>query len=98
RVRFDDALPTVAISAGGPLPGRASYFSGSDPSRWRTGLPTYAALTYTGLYPGIDLHYDGSGTQLKGTYTVAPGADPARIHWHYDGPTDLQLAPAGTPT
>ena len=95
RVRFDDALPTVAISAGGPLPGRASYFSGSDPSRWRTGLPTYAALTYTGLYPGIDLHYGGSGTQLKGTYTVAPGADPARIHWHYDGATDLRLDAAG---
>jgi hypothetical protein len=95
RVRFDDALPTVAISADSPLPGRASYFSGNDPSRWRAGLPTYAALTYTSLYPGIDLHYGGSGTALKGTYRVAPGGDPARIRWHYDGATDLRLDAAG---
>src|SRR5262249_54098596 len=27
--------------------------------------------------------YSGTGAQLKGTYTVAPGADPARIRWRY---------------
>ncbi len=95
RVRFDDALPTVALSAAAPLPGRASYFRGSDPRHEQADLPMYAELTYTGLYPGIDLRYGGMGNQLKGTYTVAPGADPPRIHWHYEGATDLRIDAAG---
>jgi hypothetical protein len=95
RIRFDDALPTVALTAAAPLAGRASYFQGNNTRPQPTDLPTYAELTYTGLYPGIDLRYDGTGNRLKGTYTVAPGADPTHIRWHYEGATDLHIDSTG---
>ena len=45
------------------------------------------ALSIEQLYPGIDLRYDGAQSTLKGTYTLAPQADPSRIRWHYEGAT-----------
>jgi hypothetical protein len=95
RLRWVDGLPTVALQGSVPLPGRAAYFTGNDPARWRAGLPTYAALSYLGLYPGIDLQFGGTGSRLKGTYTVAAGADPARIRWRYEGAADLRIDAAG---
>ncbi len=46
---------------------------------WRDNIPSYAALIYHGLFPGVDLRYDGQVGQLKGTYTVAPHTSPAAI-------------------
>jgi hypothetical protein len=41
-----------------------SYFRGS-PDQWQTGLPTYARLVYSDLWPGIDLIYTLDDDQLK---------------------------------
>jgi hypothetical protein len=95
-VRFVDASPAVALRSAAALPGRVNYFLGDDPAGWRTAIPTYARVTYAGLYPGIDLEYSGDGGQLKGTYTVAPGADPARIRWRYEGARGVSLAAGGS--
>jgi hypothetical protein len=73
------------------LPGIANYFIGNEPSRWLTNLPTYAGIVYEQLYPGIDLRYDGAQSTLKGTYTLAPHADPSRIRWHYEGVTGMRV-------
>jgi hypothetical protein len=66
-------------------------FVGADPAGWQRGLPTYAALHYEGLYPGIDLRYDGQNGRLKGTYRVAAGADPSVIGWRYAGAEQVAL-------
>jgi hypothetical protein len=105
EVRFLGANLDTSIAGGAALPGKVNYFTGSDPSAWRTDLPTYADITYKGIYPGIDLAYAGTAGQLKGTYTVAPGADPGMIAWSYtgasgvtvDGAGNLQIALAGAP-
>ncbi len=85
RIQFAGARPDPVIKGGQRLPGVVNVLLGDDASRWRTGIATYSALTYQGLYPGIDLRYDGRVGQIKGTYTVAPGADPAQIGWRYAG-------------
>jgi len=66
-------------------------YSGTDPSTWQVNMPTYSALTYSDLYPGIDLLYEGLDGQLKGTYILRPGANPNNIHWQYDGVQKLWL-------
>ena len=38
-----------------PTPTRMNYFRGSDPSRWPSGVRTWGAVTWRGLYPGISL-------------------------------------------
>jgi hypothetical protein len=85
RWQFVGASPQARLAGAERLPGHASYFRGNDPSRWQVGLPLYGAVRYQGLYPGIDLGYDGITRQLKGTFTIAPGADPAHIRWRYTG-------------
>lgn len=95
RVQFHDTNPKSHLESGEGLPGKVSYFVGKDPSKWHTGLPTYGAVSYRGLYPGIDLSYSGAGGELKGTYTVAPGANPTSIRWRYQGADRVSVDSAG---
>lgn len=81
------------------LPGTVSVFVGDDPAAWQTGLATYGAVTYAGLYPGIDASVSGQAALdgalvLKTTFNVAAGADPNVIGWRYDDAT-LALLPNG---
>jgi hypothetical protein len=62
------------------LPGKANYFIGNDPKKWRTNVPTYARVKFRNVYPGIDLVcYGNQNGQLEYDFVVAPGADPSRI-------------------
>lgn len=94
-MEFVNSSASVRIEQGTLLPGTMSYYAGSDPEKWRAGLPTYSSITYSSLYPGIDLEYAGDRSNLKGTYKVAPNADPARIRWSYPGASKLSIATNG---
>ena len=85
RLVFIDAQPDTLLTAGETMPGVYNDLRGSDSSRWIEGLSTHAGVTYKKLYPGIDLYYEGKHGRLKGTYAVAPGADPGAIRWAYTG-------------
>lgn len=87
RVHFVDANANGRIHGVERLPGVVNFYTGADPAAWRTGAPTYAGIRYADLYPGIALVYNGDSTRLKGTYTVAAGANPAQIRWQYAGAT-----------
>jgi hypothetical protein len=89
-----NARPTITASA--RQAGVVNYVTGTDAAQWQTALPTYGSLTYSRLYSGIDLRYDGIDGQLKGTYIVAPHSDPAAIRWRYDGATSVRLAADGS--
>lgn len=84
-MEFVGANESVTIERGDALAGTVSYLIGDDPSHWHTGLPTFREVTYNSLYNGIDLKYEGGKGTLKGTYIVAPGADPSAIRWRYTG-------------
>ena len=95
RLRFLGAAARPEIVGAEPLPGTYSTFRGGDPARWRSGLPTYGAIAYRGLYPGIELRYEGVEGRVKGTYHVEPGADPSRIRWTYAGAKPARTDRAG---
>ena len=73
------------------LPGKANYFVGSDPAKWRSGVPTYARVKYENVYLGIDLVYYGRGGQLEYDFVVAPGADPGKIGLTFSGADRIHL-------
>src|SRR5215213_6213957 len=85
------AVRPVAAQAS---PTAVSFFKGS-PDQWRTSVPTAASVRYTGLWPGIDATYAGTGERLKYEFTVAPGADPATIGLAYRGAERVSLTPEG---
>jgi hypothetical protein len=94
QIDFIAANPDTAVLPAERQPGVFNRHIGDDPARWRSNIPSYAALIYQGLFPGIDLRYDGQVGQLKGTYTVAPHASPAAIRWSYAGAQHLAIEPA----
>jgi len=92
RLRFEGTSVDGQVVGQGQLAGTVNYYLGDDPAEWRTDVPTYETLAYEGLYAGIDLVYGGGKGFLKGTYVVAPGANPGDIRWRYEGATRVALS------
>ena len=95
RLAFVGANADPTIAGEGRLPGRVNYLLGNDPARWQQNLPTYEAVVYHNLWPGIDMAIRGTGGQLKYEFRVAPGADPSQIRLSYRGQERLALDRSG---
>ena len=91
RLTFEGAAADSRIVGQEKLPGVVNYFVGQDATNWRRNVPTYRSIVYEKLFSDIDLVFDGSPGSLKGTYRVAPGADPSDIRWRYSGATSVRL-------
>src|SRR5438552_1690786 len=95
RMTFVGAQPPLRPVGREELPGRANYFIGKDPAKWRTNVPTYAKVQYAALYPGIDLIYYGNQRQLAYDFIVRPGADPGLIALGFRGADKLDVDDQG---
>lgn len=95
RMKFVGADTSPEVAGRSPLGGKANYFMGSDPARWRTGVATFAKVDYKNLYPGIDAVYYGNEGQLEYDFVVSPGADPARIRLGFEGAASMSIDPGG---
>src|SRR5947207_625485 len=95
RMSFAGANPRPRLTGLEELPGKANYFIGNDPAKWRTNVPTYAKVRYTDLYPRIELLYYGNQRQLEYDLVVRPGADPTRIVLDIQGADRLQVDAQG---
>ncbi len=84
RIEFVGANPSAAISGADALPGKAQYFNGSDPRKWRTDATTFSRVRYRDIYPGTDLIFYGSQHHLEFDFVVSPGFDPAAIRLRFD--------------
>ena len=61
------------------LAAKTNYLIGSDPAGWRTGIANYAEVSYSRIYPGIDMNWHVRGTDLEHDFLVAAGGDPRQI-------------------
>ena len=72
KMKIVGANRHAKVAGADGLPGKSNYFVGNDPKQWRTNVPTYASVKYTGVYPGIDLLYHGNQRLLE--YGLPGGA------------------------
>jgi hypothetical protein len=91
RLRLTGGNPQAQAVVGQELPGKANYFIGNDPARWRTDIPTFAEVRYGAVYPGIDLTYYGNQGRLEYDFVVAAGANPDTIALEILGADSLEL-------
>jgi hypothetical protein len=77
------------------LPTRTNYFVGSDPRKWKTNIPNYAKVKYSGVYPGVDLVFYGNQDLLEYDFIVAPGTDPGVIALGFEDTTDMRIDEKG---
>ncbi len=88
RMRLVGSDPAAAATPGTPLPGHTNYLTGRDPAGWRTHVPTYTGVTYSGVWPGVDVVYQGDRRRLRHDFVVAPGTDPSTIAVAFDAGAD----------
>jgi hypothetical protein len=91
RIKLVGANPAAQLTGFDDLSGKANYFIGNDPKKWRKDVPTYAKVKYRAVYPGVDLVYYGNQRQLEHDFIVAPGADPRLISLRLEGAKKLSL-------
>src|SRR4051794_26589564 len=90
-VRGGEAIPTrfvgsarrPALVPAGRLPGVVNFLHGADRSAWRLGVPSYAAVRYRGLWPGVDVRVSApsDGGAAQALLRLAPGADARAVRW-----------------
>lgn len=82
-----------------------NVLTGSDPTRWRSEIPTHDRVIYKELWPGVDLVFRGDGATLKYDLLLAPGASLDAVRLSYEGADAVTLdgngnlrlvTPAGT--
>src|SRR5580692_10216396 len=95
RMHFVGANPAAEIAGTNQLPGMTNYFIGNDPKKWHTDIPSYEAVRYQGIYPGVDLLFYGRQQRLEYDFIVAPDADPNAIALRISGARKLELNSQG---
>ena len=95
KLTFLNANPNPEIIAADSQEGKVNYFIGSDPKKWRTNVPTYRAVVYKEVYPGIDIKFYGSNRQMEYDIIVKPGADPSKVKFAYEGIEGMKVAENG---
>ncbi len=95
RMKLAGADQAAAVQSSDELSGKVNYFTGNDPERWQTEIPTYARVSYTQVYPGVDIVYYGNQRQLEYDFIVAPGRDARSIKLQFDGADKVEVDAAG---
>ncbi|MBN4072345.1 SBBP repeat-containing protein, partial [bacterium AH-315-F03] len=84
-LRFAGANQSPSVFGVDKLAGVAHFYKGENPDKWRTNVPTYSAVKYSELYPGIDMAYIGDDGTLESEFYVSPGANYHQIKLDYQG-------------
>jgi len=91
QVEFVNSLDGVAITGDKPLNSYNNYFIGNDAARWTSNCKIFQAVTYRGIYPGIDLRYYTENGHLKYDLVIHPGGNPGDIVLRYKGADRLSV-------
>jgi len=94
-MQFVGANASAQIAGEEEMPGKVNYLLGNDSARWRPGVPVFARVSVTSLYPGINVVYYGNGRQLEYDFDLAAGVDPKTIAIRFDGAEKISVDSQG---
>lgn len=86
-----DRASTPNFIGADQLESKTNYFIDNDKSKWQKDVPNYQQILAKNVYPGIDLKYYGTNSQLEHDFIVNPGSDYRQIAFHFDGQEQLDL-------
>jgi hypothetical protein len=85
RLSFASANPHPAMEPFNHLETHVSFFTGSDPAKWRADVPAWGGVRYVDLYPGIDLELTGDQGWLVPRLVTRSGADLRAVRLRVEG-------------
>lgn len=90
KERLQGSLSVTPIGLD-PAQTKVNYFTGNDPSKWKSNLPTYNEIHLGEVYEGIDLKLRAYGNNAEKIFTVHPGSCPDTIHLSMEGALSLSI-------
>ncbi|MEO8507127.1 MAG: hypothetical protein ABI593_05810, partial [Betaproteobacteria bacterium] len=75
---------------------RVSRFVGNDPAAWKHDVPTFTRVSLGDAWPGVAVDLAARGAGIEKIFTLAPGADAARIAVRVSGAMRLAHDRDGT--
>jgi hypothetical protein len=60
KAQFEGADPRAEVIGLDEVEYRCNYFLGNDPAKWRSDVPNYRSIVMREVYPGVDVHFEGS--------------------------------------
>ena len=94
-ISFAGANADPPVGASQLLTSVSNYYPGGDPEEWIEGVPHFGSVTYSEIYPGIDLVVHGRNGNLEYDFVVEPGVDPAIIAIDIAGVDQMSTDAAG---
>jgi hypothetical protein len=95
RIRLKGANAAAAPQGLDRAPGLSNYFPGSDPTSWRTNIPTYHRVVYRGVYPGIDIVYYAAPAGLEFDFRLAAGVEAKAVELAVEGAEQVNVGRQG---
>ncbi|TNF45662.1 choice-of-anchor D domain-containing protein, partial [bacterium] len=84
RERFIGAQEADVVGKD-PARTHVNWYKGSDPSRWREGLPTYGSVHLGTLYESIDIQLSAKDGNMEKLFLIKPGGRVADIRVQVQG-------------
>jgi len=75
--------------------GVTNVLMGSEPGRWKTGIPRYQSVLYRRLLAGGDVRFRLTEGSMAFDILLDPGADPSTAEWSITGAHEVMLTPKG---
>jgi hypothetical protein len=91
---FLGANPHPEVTGAKQLGGEVNYIYGDG--RPDVSAPTFGAVRYAGLWPGIGMRFYGNRGHLEYDFDLAPGASAGEIGLRFRGQRSAKLAADGT--
>jgi len=96
RLRPRGANRNPRVEGVDQLRAKSAYMIGNQPSEWKGNAPHFGAVSYSRVYPGIDLIFRGSGQRLEYDFVVHPGSNPRTIQIELSGADRIRIDESGT--
>ena len=95
RMNLVGADANARLNGEQELQGKVNYLIGNDRTKWRTGIPTFRKVHYDDVWPGVDMVWYGTQTELEYDFVVKPGSDVSPLRIAFEGAEKMRLDDQG---
>lgn len=91
KMQFLDPSDNCTLIGLGEKEYKCNYFIGNEPEKWISEIPNYTNVCYRELYQGISAIFYANHQQLEYDICVAPGENPQKVRFHFEGAENLEI-------
>ena len=87
--------PTPTKTELNPSNHYSNYFIGNNSAKWKSSVYSFNSVSFSDVYDGISVFYDGSSDQLSYNFKINSVANPAQIRYEIEGADAVEISPSG---